>query len=340
VASTSEGPAVQPAQESSRPVAEPGLDLLVASGGGHLHELELLRPHLRPVLERTHWVTYGTEDARVRLAGEEVTTCHFPTSRNLPNAARNLVLARRVLRELRPARVVSTGAAVAVPFLWAARSMGVPGYYLESAARVDGPSMTGKLVRRLGGTGLFTQYEHWSDHDWSFEGSVFDGFETEATVPDGDRPLRIAISVGTHFPMDRLIAAVDRVTSEDDEVFAQIGRSGTAPSHWETAPIVAPDELEKRLRWADVVVCHAGVGLLLTAFTSGRSPLVVPRRLELGEAVDDHQAQLARVLSARGLARTIDPTQLTRAELVAQSTVGIRAALGPPSTWSLPTRPA
>jgi UDP-N-acetylglucosamine--N-acetylmuramyl-(pentapeptide) pyrophosphoryl-undecaprenol N-acetylglucosamine transferase len=89
-----------------------------------------------------------------------------------------------------------------------------------------------------------------------------------------------------------------------------------------------------------VVVCHAGVGLLLTAFTSGRSPLVVPRRLELGEAVDDHQAQLARVLSARGLARTIDPTQLTRAELVAQSTVGIRAALGPPSTWSLPTRPA
>jgi UDP-N-acetylglucosamine--N-acetylmuramyl-(pentapeptide) pyrophosphoryl-undecaprenol N-acetylglucosamine transferase len=323
----------------SIPAAEPGTELLVASGGGHLHELELLRPHFRPVLTDQHWVTYDTEDARVRLRGEQVTPCHYPTSRNLPNAARNLVLARRVLRRIRPRRVVSSGAAVAVPFLWMARAMGIPAYYIESAARVDGPSMAGKLLKPVLRGGLFTQYEHWSDDDWAYAGSVFDDFEARPIEPPAEaRPLRIAISVGTHFPLDRLIRAVARVTDERDEVFAQIGPSGSAPAHWETQPIVGPDELEKRLAWADVVVCHAGVGLLLSSFTQGRAPLVVARRKELGEAVDDHQLQLVGALGRRGLVTAIETGTLTRDTLLEQSALGIREAQVAPTTWMLPPR--
>ena len=38
-----------------------------------------------------------------------------PTNRNIPNLLRNLRLAARVLREERPAAILTTGAGVAVP---------------------------------------------------------------------------------------------------------------------------------------------------------------------------------------------------------------------------------
>ena len=56
------------------------------------------------------------------------------------------------------------------------------------------------------------------------------------------------------------------------------------------------DVLAERMREARVVVCHAGVGSIMLARRCGHRPVVMPRRFELGEAVDDHQLQLARRL--------------------------------------------
>lgn len=308
-----------------------GLELLVASGGGHLHELMLLRQRLEPALPRAHWVTYGTAEAQARLVGEQVTTCHFPTTRSLPNAARNLVLARRLLRELRPARVVSTGAGVAVPFLFAAQRLGIPAYYLESAARVDAPSLTGRMLQPLSGVRRFTQYAGWTDPRWEQGASVFDGYHVRppSSAPV-DRPLRIALSLGTHhFRFDRLVRALAAVTDERDEVFAQVGPSNVAPAHWTVAERVKPDDLAARLRWADVVVCHAGVGLILTTLDVGKAPLVVPRLERHAEHVDDHQVEIAAALRARGMLATGDATGiLTREALLDQAGRVVEAAGG------------
>jgi beta-1,4-N-acetylglucosaminyltransferase len=118
--------------------------LLVASAGGHLQQLVWLRPwwsrHDRL------WVTFDTPEARGMLAGERMIPASFPTNRDPVRAARNLLLARRVLRQERPALVVSTGAAVAVPFFWAARAYGIPSVFIEPYDRLDQPSLTGRLV--------------------------------------------------------------------------------------------------------------------------------------------------------------------------------------------------
>lgn len=53
---------------------------------------------------------------------------------------------------------------------------------------------------------------------------------------------------------------------------------------------------EKRLAEADVVIAHAGAGTLLNCFALGKVPCVMPRERRFGEAVDDHQTQLAEVL--------------------------------------------
>lgn len=118
--------------------------LLVASNGGHLLQLNQLRDMWAP--EERHWVTFDKLDARSMLATESVTYAHHPTNRNIPNLLRNVLLAVRLLRRLRPRAVVTTGAGVAVPFCWVGRALGMQVIYIESFARVSQPSLTGRLV--------------------------------------------------------------------------------------------------------------------------------------------------------------------------------------------------
>ncbi|CAM3366485.1 UDP-N-acetylglucosamine--LPS N-acetylglucosamine transferase [Nocardioides dubius] len=119
--------------------------LLVGSSGGHLAQLMCLEPWWRE--HERHWVTFETPDATSKLAGESVTWAHYPTTRNIPNLLRNTALARKLLRELRPDVIVSTGAAVAVPFFWLTRTRATTTVYLEVYDRVDSPTLTGRLCR-------------------------------------------------------------------------------------------------------------------------------------------------------------------------------------------------
>lgn len=125
--------------------------LLVASSGGHLAQLLALEGWWRE-RDRT-WVTFGTEDARSRLAGEDAVWAYHPTTRNLWNLLRNLVLAVRIMRSRRPGVVVSTGAAVAFPFFLVAKLMRVPTVYVEVYDRLDSATLTGRLCRPI--TDLF-----------------------------------------------------------------------------------------------------------------------------------------------------------------------------------------
>lgn len=118
--------------------------LIACSSGGHLAQAMALEPWWGQ--HERLWVTGPTADARIKLADEHVIDCHYPTQRHLPNLVRNTMLARRVLRDFRPDVVFSTGAAVAVPFLAMARSVGARSVYLETIDRLDKPSLTGRLV--------------------------------------------------------------------------------------------------------------------------------------------------------------------------------------------------
>lgn len=118
--------------------------LIVCSSGGHLAQAWALEPWWRQH-ERT-WVTLPTEDARARLKDEHVIEAHYPTVRNLPNLLRNYRLAHRVLRDIRPDMMFSTGAAIAVPFFSQARLHGCRTAYLEPVDRITAPSLSGRLV--------------------------------------------------------------------------------------------------------------------------------------------------------------------------------------------------
>ncbi|MCO4663296.1 polysaccharide biosynthesis protein CpsF [Streptococcus infantarius subsp. infantarius] len=117
---------------------------LVGSSGGHLAHLNMLKPFWKD--EERFWVTFDKEDARSILKDEKMYSCHFPTNRNLKNLIKNTFLAIKVLKKERPDVIISSGAAVAVPFFYIGKLFGAKTIYIEVFDRIDKPTVTGKLV--------------------------------------------------------------------------------------------------------------------------------------------------------------------------------------------------
>lgn len=121
--------------------------LLVCSPGGHLLQLLSLEGAWGD-LPRT-WVTLSAPDSEYLLRDERKVFARGPTNRSLRALLANLWLAWRVLRRERPDVVLSTGAALAVPFFLVGKLLGVRLVYVESLTRTEELSLSGKLVRPL-----------------------------------------------------------------------------------------------------------------------------------------------------------------------------------------------
>jgi len=129
--------------------------MLVCSPGGHLLEMSELAPAWEG--ETVSWVTLPGADVDDLLRGQDVTFAHGPTNRSLKRLLQNVVLAWREVRRRRPTAILSTGAALAVPFFLVGRLHGIRTVYVESLARTQSLSMSGKLVYPLS-TAFFVQW--------------------------------------------------------------------------------------------------------------------------------------------------------------------------------------
>jgi UDP-N-acetylglucosamine:LPS N-acetylglucosamine transferase len=148
--------------------------LLVCSSGGHVLQMISLRAAWEG-FERV-WISDDTSDTRSLLRGERVTFAHGPTSRNLRSFVLNLVLAWRIVRRTRPRVILSTGAAIAVPFAWVGRLLGAKVVYIESVTRVDSPSLSGRLVAPVANR-VYVQWPELEPHlrRARYAGTVFGG---------------------------------------------------------------------------------------------------------------------------------------------------------------------
>ena len=121
--------------------------LLVASPGGHLQQMLALKPAWGDLESR--WVTLEAADTQFLLDPATRTFAYGPTPRNVPNFLRNLRLAWDIVRGYKPDVILSTGAALAVPFFVVGRLLGVRLVYVESFTRVHRPALAGRLVYPL-----------------------------------------------------------------------------------------------------------------------------------------------------------------------------------------------
>lgn len=117
---------------------------LVGSSGGHLTHLYMLKPFWKD--KERFWVTFDKEDAKALLANEKMYPCYFPTNRSLKALIINTKKAWTILRKEKPDLIISSGAAVAVPFFYLGKLFGAKTIYIEVFDRIDKPTMTGKIV--------------------------------------------------------------------------------------------------------------------------------------------------------------------------------------------------
>jgi UDP-N-acetylglucosamine transferase subunit ALG13 len=116
----------------------------------------------------------------------------------------------------------------------------------------------------------------------------------------------ILVTTGTNEqPFDRLVQAAATLDAAEP-MFVQYGASKVAHGPGEWVDFLSFDELAERMTAARVVVCHAGVGSIMLARRCGKRPIVLPRRVHLSEAVDDHQLPLARRLDASGIVHLVE----------------------------------
>lgn len=294
--------------------------LLVASSGGHLKELHHLHGRLAGIEGPYRWVTFDTPQSRSLLAGEAVEFVPFVGGRDPLNVARNFPRAHAALRGGEVDVVISTGSAVALPFFALARARRIPCHFIESAARLDGPSLTGRLIGRVPGVHRYSQYRGWKRPGWSFGGSVFDSFARGAGRERARGALgKVVVTLGTYrgYPFRRLVRRLLEVLPPGAEVLWQTGDTDVSGLGISGHDAIPERDLIEAMREADVVVAHAGVGTALAAFEVGKCPLLVPRRFSLGEHVDDHQPQIAGELGERGLSVSVDADELAVEDLAA-----------------------
>lgn len=287
--------------------------LLVASSGGHLKELHHLRDRVEGIEPPFSWVTFDTPQARSLLEGEEVDWVPFVGGRDPINVTRNLAHARRIFRRRKPEVVLSTGSAVALAYFAYGRAKRLPCHFVESAARIEGPSLSGRIMTKIPGVNLYTQYKVWANDRWQYRGSVFDTFAGEER-PEGapERLDKVVVTLGTYrgYDFGRLVERLLQVLPEETEVLWQTGDTDVSRFGIEGHYAIPEAELTEAMKEADAVVAHAGVGTALAAFEVGVCPLLIPRRLSLREHVDDHQVQIADELADRGLAISVDADEV------------------------------
>ncbi|MBO5095634.1 MAG: UDP-N-acetylglucosamine--LPS N-acetylglucosamine transferase [Bacilli bacterium] len=139
---------------------------LASSSGGHLTHLYMLKPFWKN--KERFWVTFDKVDANSILKDEKVYHCYFPTNRNIKNLIKNTFLAIKLLFKEKPDIIISTGAAIAVPFFYLGKLMGKKLVYIEIYDRIDKPTLTGRMVKPI--TDLFIV--QWDEQTKVYKNSI------------------------------------------------------------------------------------------------------------------------------------------------------------------------
>jgi UDP-N-acetylglucosamine:LPS N-acetylglucosamine transferase len=117
---------------------------LVGSSGGHLTHLYMLKPFWEK--KERFWVTFDKEDAKSLIQGERMYPCYYPSNRSVKALIINTVKAIIILAKEKPDLIISSGAAVAVPFFYVGKLLGAKTIYIEVFDRINKSTLSGKIV--------------------------------------------------------------------------------------------------------------------------------------------------------------------------------------------------
>lgn len=280
---------------------------LAASGGGHFRQLLDLDPAFS---DQTCF--YITEPTALGVSIKTSRPVFFVPHVALGQArlgspiamvfaaVRNAWQSFGIIWRERPDVVLSTGAgSMAFAMLWG-RLFGAKIILIDSFARFLAPSAFAKIVSPIAHHRIAQSV---GAADGRADIKVFDPFRS-LDLPRPEKRALLFATVGATLPFDRLVDYVADATCRGltpKELVLQVGNGGRQPVGMNAVESLPFTEVKELLQVANVVVCHAGTGSLITALREGCHVITVPRTFALREHYDDHQSEIAEAFSARGL---------------------------------------
>ncbi|MDG4658481.1 PssE/Cps14G family polysaccharide biosynthesis glycosyltransferase [Ectobacillus antri] len=107
----------------------------------------------------------------------------------------------------------------------------------------------------------------------------------------------IFVTVGSQkFQFNRLLEEIDRLVEEHkigaDEVFAQIGYSTYQPRLYRFQKFLNKEEFLEKIEACTIIITHGGTGSIINGVKRGKKVIGIPRMMEYGEHVDNHQFEI------------------------------------------------
>ncbi|MCU9613193.1 multidrug MFS transporter [Caldibacillus lycopersici] len=113
----------------------------------------------------------------------------------------------------------------------------------------------------------------------------------------------IFVTVGTHEQQfNRLVKYIDKLKENEtieEDVIIQTGFSTYEPKHCKWSKLFPYSEMEKNIADARVVITHGGPSSFIMPLQVGKKPIVVPRKYEFKEHVNNHQVDFSKAVAER-----------------------------------------
>lgn len=113
----------------------------------------------------------------------------------------------------------------------------------------------------------------------------------------------IFVTVGTHEqPFNRLIKEIDcliKTGAIKEDVVIQTGFSTYEPKYCKWQKLFPYQEMVKNVEDARIVITHGGPSSFIMPLQIGKIPIVVPRKKQFDEHVNDHQVEFSKAVAKR-----------------------------------------
>ena len=113
----------------------------------------------------------------------------------------------------------------------------------------------------------------------------------------------IFVTVGTHEqPFNRLVECVDNLKRDgliDEEVIVQIGYCTYEPKYCTWKKLFPYKKMVELVDKARIVITHGGPSSFIMPLRVGKTPIVVPRKYEFDEHVNNHQVAFSKAVAER-----------------------------------------
>lgn len=113
----------------------------------------------------------------------------------------------------------------------------------------------------------------------------------------------IFVTVGTHEqPFNRLVECIDNLKKGNviqDDIIIQTGYSTYEPKYCKWQKLYPYQQMLKWVKEARIVITHGGPSSFIMPLQIGKIPIVVPRRHEFNEHVNDHQVSFSKAVAQR-----------------------------------------